>query len=99
LQLSSLKNYFNDLFFSFIGEELIKIGLFGKSSMRDILIDLFHLQNFRQIFFDSISPVESLVSVAGYLEVFVIDFVSNGGHIRHFDVGGWLIQHNSFIIC
>ena len=93
LKLSPFKNDLDDFFFSFIGEKLVKIGFFSNCSMWGIFEDFFSLKNFWKIFFDTISPIECLVSVTCDLEVSVVDFVPNGCDIGHFDVHNRLFQH------
>ncbi len=39
LKFTSFENDLDDLFFGFVGKELVEIGFFGDSSMRGILID------------------------------------------------------------
>lgn len=97
LQLAAVQNDLDDFSLGLAGEELVEICLFGKSAVRCVLINLFDLQNLRNVFFKPVSPVHSLVAVAGDFEIFVIDLVANGCHIGHLHFGVRLLQHYSFI--
>ena len=98
LKFASFENDLDDLLFGFVGEELVEIGFFGDSSMRGILIDFLCLEYFRNILFDTVSPVEGLVTIAGNFEVFFVDVVTDGGDICQFDVCDWLFQHCYFTL-
>jgi len=93
LEFSSCQNDLNDFLFGLVGEKLVEVGLLGDCAVRCVLVDFLGLQNFREILFDTISPVERLVSITGDLEVSVVDFVSDGGHISQLDVHYGLFQH------
>ena len=86
LQLSSFENDFDDLPLSLVSEELIKVSLLGDGTMRCIFIDFFDLKYLCKVFFESVSPVEGLVSIAGDLKLTIVDLITNGCHIRHGDL-------------
>lgn len=62
------------------------------------------MEDFREILFETISPVKCLVTVACNFKVSVVDFIPDGGDVGEFDVGYGLFEHfifkskNSFII-
>ena len=86
LQFASFKDDLNDLFFGFVGEELVEIGFFGHSSMRSVFINFLCLKDFRNILFDTVSPVEGLVTITGDLEVFIVDLVPDSGDVSQLNV-------------
>lgn len=102
LKLPSLENNFDDLFFGFAGEELVEVSLLSNSAMGGVFIDFFGLKDFGDVFLDTVSPIEGLVTVAGDFEVFFVDVVTDGGNIGELDVGNGLFEHgnesNSFIM-
>jgi hypothetical protein len=102
LKFASLENNFDDLFFGFTGEELVEVSLLGNSAVGGVFIDFFSLKDFRDVLFDTVSPIEGLVTVTGDFEVFFVDVVTDGGNVGEFDVGNGLFEHgnesNSFIM-
>lgn len=86
LQLSSFENNLDDLPLGLVSEELIKVGLLGDGTMRCVFVDFFNLKYFCEVFFESVSPVEGLVSIAGDLKLTIVDLITNGCHIRHGDL-------------
>ncbi len=61
--------------------------------MGGIFVDFFGLEDFRDIFFDTVSPIESLVTIACDLEAFLVDIVPDGGDVGELDVGYGLLEH------
>ncbi len=102
LKFASLENDFDDLFFGFVGEELVEIGLFGNSAVGGVFVDFFGLEDFRDVLLDTVSPIEGLVTVAGDFEVLFVDVITDGGDVGELDVGNGLFEHgkesNSFIM-
>lgn len=86
LQLSSFKNDLDDFPLGLVCEEFVEVCLLGDGSMRCIFVDLFDLEYFCEVFFESVSPVEGLVSIAGDLKLTIVDLITNGCHIRHGDL-------------
>ncbi len=98
LKFASFENDFDDLLFGFVGEELVEIGFFGHSSMRSVFINFLCLKDFRNILFDTVSPVEGLVTIAGNFKVFFVYVVTDRGNVSQFDVRDWLFQHSYFTL-
>ena len=91
LKFSFGENYFDDLKLGFVSKIFIQVGFSGKGSVGSIFIDFFGLKDFSDIFFNTISPIQGFIPVAGNLEIFFVDFIANGGYIGHLDVCWWLL--------
>ena len=93
LQFSSIKDQLDDLPFGLVGEEFVEISFLGNFSMRSVFVYLLNLQNFREILLKAISPIDSLISIAGYFKDLVVDFVADVGDVSLLYVSRWLLQH------
>lgn len=94
-----LQDNFDNLVLGLVGEELVEVGLFGDGAVIGIFVDLAGLQNFADVLFEAVAPVDCFVAVAGDLEQLVVDLVLDEGDVGHLHHTTRLFQHSfSFII-